>query len=147
MPSFLTKQKHIWKNSKNEFMKLAPEGPISHDQLLGSKALDLWKKTFHYFSCPGGMYRYRLRRRNRRSWVRIPARVQGVTNVYTAVLSFHDLRKLSEKITGVDVMITIFCYVCQFSLKKLAFFSKTNVMITIFAKTSSSLSKKRQYFC
>jgi hypothetical protein len=30
--------------------------------------------------------------------------------------------------------------------KKSAFFSKTNVMITIFAKTSSSLSKKRQYF-
>jgi hypothetical protein len=30
--------------------------------------------------------------------------------------------------------------------KKLSFFSKTNAMITIFAKTSSSLSKKRQYF-
>jgi hypothetical protein len=30
--------------------------------------------------------------------------------------------------------------------KKMAFFSKTNVMITIFSKTSSSLSKKRQYF-
>jgi hypothetical protein len=28
---------------------------------------------------------------------------------------------------GVDVMITIFCYFCQFSAKKLAFFSKTNV--------------------
>jgi hypothetical protein len=47
---------------------------------------------------------------------------------------------------GVDVMITIFCDFCQFSEKKLAFFSKTNVMITIFAKASSSLSKKRQYF-
>jgi hypothetical protein len=43
-------------------------------------------------------------------------------------------------------MITIFCDFCQFSAKKLAFFSKTNVMITIFAKTSSSLSKKRQLF-
>jgi hypothetical protein len=30
--------------------------------------------------------------------------------------------------------------------KQLAFFSKTNVMITLFAKTSSCLSKKRQYF-
>jgi hypothetical protein len=30
---------------------------------------------------------------------------------------------------GVDVMITIFCDFCQFSAKKLAFFSKTNVMI------------------
>jgi hypothetical protein len=30
---------------------------------------------------------------------------------------------------GVDVMITIFCDFCQFTEKKLAFFSKTNVMI------------------
>jgi hypothetical protein len=43
-------------------------------------------------------------------------------------------------------MITIFCDFCQFSAKKLAFFSKTNDMITIFAKSSSSLSEKRQYF-
>jgi hypothetical protein len=28
----------------------------------------------------------------------------------------------------------------------MAFFSKTNIMITIFAKTSSSLSKKRHFF-
>jgi hypothetical protein len=48
---------------------------------------------------------------------------------------------------GADVMITIFCDFCQFSANKLAFFSKTNVMKTISAKTSSSLSKKRQYFC
>jgi hypothetical protein len=32
---------------------------------------------------------------------------------------------------GVDVMITIFCDFCQFSAKKVAFFSKTNVMIKI----------------
>jgi hypothetical protein len=30
---------------------------------------------------------------------------------------------------GVDVMITIFCDFCHFLAKKLAFFSKTNVMI------------------
>jgi hypothetical protein len=48
--------------------------------------------------------------------------------------------------TGVDVMITIFCDFSQFSAKKLAFFSKTNVMITIFAKTSFVLRQKRQYF-
>jgi hypothetical protein len=47
---------------------------------------------------------------------------------------------------GVDVMVTIFCNFCQFSAKKLAFFSKTNVMITIFAKTSSCLSKKANIF-
>jgi hypothetical protein len=35
---------------------------------------------------------------------------------------------------GADVMITIFSDFCQFSAKKLAFFSKTNVMIKIFAK-------------
>jgi hypothetical protein len=33
--------------------------------------------------------------------------------------------------SGVDVMITIFCNFRQFSPKKLAFFSKTDVMITI----------------
>jgi hypothetical protein len=43
-------------------------------------------------------------------------------------------------------MITIFCDFCQISAKKLAFFSKTNVMITIFAKTSFVLSQKRQSF-
>jgi hypothetical protein len=48
--------------------------------------------------------------------------------------------------TGVDVMIPIFCDFYQFSAKKLAFFSKTNVMITIFAKTGFVLSQKRQYF-
>jgi hypothetical protein len=45
----------------------------------------------------------------------------------------------------VDVMITVFCYLCQFSAKKLAFFSKP-MYDHIFAKTSSSLSKKRHYF-
>jgi hypothetical protein len=48
--------------------------------------------------------------------------------------------------SGVDVMITIFCDFYPFSAKKLAFFSKTNVMITIFAKTSFVLHQKRQYF-
>jgi hypothetical protein len=33
---------------------------------------------------------------------------------------------------GVDVMITIFCDFSQFSAKKLAFFSETNVMINFF---------------
>jgi hypothetical protein len=48
--------------------------------------------------------------------------------------------------SGVDVMITIFCDFCLFSAKKTAFFSKTNVMIIIFAKTNSSLSKKPKNF-
>jgi hypothetical protein len=54
--------------------------------------------------------------------------------------------QVSGQRSGVDVMIIIFCDFRQFSAKKLAFFSKTNVIIKIFAKTSSSLSKKRQYF-
>jgi hypothetical protein len=48
---------------------------------------------------------------------------------------------------GVDVVITIFCDFCQFSVKKLAFFSKTNVMIKIFAYFSFVLRQKRQFFC
>jgi hypothetical protein len=42
-------------------------------------------------------------------------------------------------------MITIFCDFSQFLAKKLAFFSKTNVMI-IFSKFSFVLSQKRQFF-
>jgi hypothetical protein len=48
---------------------------------------------------------------------------------------------------GVDVMITIFCDFCQFSAKKLAFFSKANVMIKFLPKIAvHSLSKKRHFF-
>jgi hypothetical protein len=43
-------------------------------------------------------------------------------------------------------MVIIFCNFRQSSAKLLAFLSKTNLMINIFAKTSISLSKKRQYF-
>jgi hypothetical protein len=59
---------------------------------------------------------------------------------------WRQLGKFFAITAGVDVMITIFCGFCRFSAKKLAFFSKTNVMINYFSKTSSSLSKKRQYF-
>jgi hypothetical protein len=47
---------------------------------------------------------------------------------------------------GTDVTITIFCDFRQFSAKKLAFFSKTNVMIKIFEYFSFVLSQKRQFF-
>jgi hypothetical protein len=53
---------------------------------------------------------------------------------------------IKKNIPGFDVMITIFCDFCHFSAKKLAFFSKINVMITIFAKTSSSLCKNANIF-
>jgi hypothetical protein len=49
-------------------------------------------------------------------------------------------------LSGVDVMITIFCIFCQFSVKKLTFYSKNQCYDHIFCKTSCSLSKKRQYF-
>jgi hypothetical protein len=48
--------------------------------------------------------------------------------------------------TGVDVMITIFCDIRQFSAKKLAFFSKTIVMIKILHNLALFLSQKRQCF-
>jgi GH18 family chitinase len=70
----------------------------------------------------------------------------GLDSDTHGIKSLDPWMDLVGRIHGVDVMITIFCDFCQFSAKKLAFFSKTNVMITIFAKTSSSLSKKRQYF-
>jgi hypothetical protein len=44
-------------------------------------------------------------------------------------------------------MITIFCDFSQFSAKTLAFFSKTNVMIIIFAQFSFVFSLKRQFYC
>jgi hypothetical protein len=42
-------------------------------------------------------------------------------------------------------MITIFCDFCQFSATKLAFFSKTNVMI-FFSKFGFVLSQKCLFF-
>jgi hypothetical protein len=47
---------------------------------------------------------------------------------------------------GVDVMIKFFCDFCQFSVKKLAFFSKTNVMINFFSKSGFVLSQKTPFF-
>jgi hypothetical protein len=49
-------------------------------------------------------------------------------------------------LTGVDVMITIFCDFRQFLAKKLAFFSKTNVMIKILHNFIFVSSRKRQFF-
>jgi hypothetical protein len=49
-------------------------------------------------------------------------------------------------VPGVDVMITIFCDFCQFSAKKLAFSSKTNVMIKFFLKLAVVLAKNTNTF-
>jgi hypothetical protein len=43
----------------------------------------------------------------------------------------EEKKAASLLLPGVDVMITIFCDFRRFSAKKLAFFSKTNVMIKI----------------
>jgi hypothetical protein len=48
--------------------------------------------------------------------------------------------------TGVDAMITIFSDFCRFSAEKNGIFLKNQCSEQIFAKTSSSLSKKRQFF-
>jgi hypothetical protein len=45
----------------------------------------------------------------------------------------------------VNVITLLWQFLTPFR-QKLAIISKTNVMITIFAKTSGSLSKKRQFF-
>jgi hypothetical protein len=47
---------------------------------------------------------------------------------------------------GVDVMITIFSDFCQFSAKKLAFFSKTNVMIICFQNLALFWVKNANFF-
>jgi hypothetical protein len=58
-------------------------------------------------------------------------------NVFVAEMFSHCAEKKREQFRNpvsepeVDVMLTIFCDFCQFSAKKLAFFSKTNVMIKL----------------
>jgi hypothetical protein len=47
---------------------------------------------------------------------------------------------------GVDVTITIIGDFCQFPAKKMAFFSKTNVMITFSAKLPFILGKNAYFF-
>jgi hypothetical protein len=49
---------------------------------------------------------------------------------------FDENIELGINIPGVDVMITIFCDFRQFSVKRSAFFSKTNVMIKILPNLS-----------
>jgi superfamily I DNA and RNA helicase len=48
--------------------------------------------------------------------------------------------------SGVDVMITIFCDFHQFSAKKMAFFSKTNVMINFFQNLALFCDKIANFF-
>jgi hypothetical protein len=45
-----------------------------------------------------------------------------------------------------NVMITIFCNICQFSAKKLAFYSTTIVMIKNLHQLAVVGGKKRQFF-
>jgi hypothetical protein len=47
---------------------------------------------------------------------------------------------------GTDVMITIFCDFYQFSAKKLAFFSKTNVMIKFLHNLALFRVKNANFF-
>jgi hypothetical protein len=54
-----------------------------------------------------------------------------MSNGKTACFGNFGLKKARPRI---DVEITIFCDFCQFSAKKMAFLSKTNVMITFFQK-------------
>jgi hypothetical protein len=49
-------------------------------------------------------------------------------------------------LAGVDVMVTIFCDFRQFSAKKLAFFSKTNVRIKILHNLALFWAKNANFF-
>jgi hypothetical protein len=66
-------------------------------------------------------------------------------NYFWTTTRFIVLFICNAHLAGVDVMITIFCDFRQFSTKKLAFFSKTNVMINLF-KIYLFFSQKRQFF-
>jgi hypothetical protein len=56
------------------------------------------------------------------------------------------IAKITSLLPRVDVMIKIFCDFWQFSAKKLAFFSKTNVMIKILHKIALFLVKNANLF-
>jgi hypothetical protein len=66
-------------------------------------------------------------------------------NISMFLMQFEIAKRQLAALPGVDVMITIFCNFYPFLAEKLAFFSQTNVVITIFAKTSFVLRQKRQY--
>jgi hypothetical protein len=51
------------------------------------------------------------------------------------------------KVPGVDVVIAIFCDFCQFLAKKLALFSKTNVMIKFLQNKQKFEPKNAKIFC
>jgi hypothetical protein len=89
------------------------------------------------FSRRAGVSRQRRRRLGRPSGEKVPV----VGSELSAVPGWMK----SVAGSGVDVIITIFCDFCKFSAKKLAIFSKTNVMIKFLQKNSSSLSKKRHF--
>jgi hypothetical protein len=51
-----------------------------------------------------------------------------------------------ESVPGADVILTIFGDIRQFSAKKLAFFSDTNVMITFFCKIAFCFESETPIF-
>jgi hypothetical protein len=57
-----------------------------------------------------------------------------------------DFEPTAHLLPGVDVMITIFCNFRQFSATKLAFFSKTNVMIKFLQKLAVVWAKNTNIF-
>jgi hypothetical protein len=57
-----------------------------------------------------------------------------------------EANNLVENRPGADVMITIFCDFSQFSAKKLAFFTKTNVMINFFQNLALFWDKNAIFF-
>jgi hypothetical protein len=68
-------------------------------------------------------------------YVVINSKVVGLAPVFVVKLfapgKYFIRTNVDTQLPGVDVMIVIFCDFLQFSAKKLACFSKTNVMIKI----------------
>jgi hypothetical protein len=60
--------------------------------------------------------------------------------------NFFLLKREQASLPGVDVMIIIFCDFWQFSAKKIAFFSKTNVMIKILHNLALFWVKNAYFF-
>jgi hypothetical protein len=54
-------------------------------------------------------------------------------------------RAMNGNWPGVDVMITVFCNFCQVLAKRLALFSRTNVMIKFFHNLALFWVKKRHF--
>jgi hypothetical protein len=72
--------------------------------------------------------------------------VPEAVHMYTIVTEGAKNNEMILQISGIDVMITIFCDFCLFSEKNLAFFSKTNFMIKFLHNLALFRVKNANFF-